>query len=177
MVIFEDLLLVFFILVLLFLIAQFYNIMFRGYAPFISTRYKVLKRIVNELNVGSNGTIYELGCGDAGFLRLARRKFPEAKLVGVEYSLLPYIIAQVQSSLSKSKIKFLKKNIFRVDLKEADVIYCFLNIKTMVLLEKKLEQECRPGTTLVSYHFTLPNRKPEKVIEMGNLERIYFYKL
>jgi SAM-dependent methyltransferase len=177
MTIFEILLFGFLLLIILFLAVQFYNIIFRSYAPFISTRRKVLQRIVEELKTADSCTIYELGCGDAGFLRLARQKFPGAKLIGIEYSILPYIIAQVQSSLSGSKIKFIKKNFFKVDFKDADIIYCFLNITSMARLEPKLKAECKPGALFISYHFTLPGHSPEKVLEMKNKDKIYFYRL
>ena len=50
---------------------QFFNIIFRGHAPFISTRPNVINKIFLGLNLPKNfsGQVYELGCGKAGFLK------------------------------------------------------------------------------------------------------------
>jgi trans-aconitate methyltransferase len=177
MLIIEYLIMLILIAVLVFCVVQFYNIIFRGYAPFIPSRGEAMRKVVETLDMRPDGTVYELGCGSAGFLRLMRQKYKDAKLIGIEYSILPYTIAQIQNSLSASRIQFRKKNFFQVDLRDADVIYCFLNMDTMAKLEPKLKAECRPGTQLVSYHFTLPNHTPEKVMEFKYKDKMYLYKL
>jgi len=165
-----------FIIFAIFFLIQFYNIVFRGYAPFISSKRKIIEEIIAKLELKEDGIIYELGCGNAGFLRAARKKFPKAQLVGFEYSFLPYIIAQIQNSLSKSKIIIKKKDIFEVKLSEADVLYCYLNLLTMRKLEDKIKQEGKKGLKIISYQFPLPNIKPEEVLE-DKKDKIYFYSL
>ncbi|MDD5071310.1 MAG: hypothetical protein PHQ42_01090 [Patescibacteria group bacterium] len=166
----------FFIVFAVFFLIQFYNIIFRGFAPFISTKREVIKKIIAKLELKEDGVIYELGCGEAGFLRAARKKFPKAKLVGFEYSFLPYLIARIQNSLSKSKIIIKKKDIFKVDLSQADVLYCYLNNLTMKKLEDKIKAEGKPGLKIISYQFPFPEIKPEEVLEDGK-DKIYFYSL
>ena len=163
-----------FIIFAVFFLVQFYNIFFRGYAPFISSKRKIIEKIIAKLELKEDGVIYELGCGNAGFLRAARKKFLKAKLTGFEYSFLPYVIAQIQNSLSKSKITIQKKDIFKVNLSEADVLYCYLNILTMRKLEDKIKAEGKKGLKIISYQFPLPNIKPEEILEDGK-DKIYFY--
>lgn len=164
---------------LVFFVMQFFNIFFRGFAPLVSSRPKVIKRIIEELEAKPDIVIYELGCGRAGFLRAARKKYPGAKLVGVEYSFWPYLVAQIQSSLTNSKLKILKKNIFKVELGEAEVIYCYLNRAMMQKLTDKFKQECKPGTQIISYTFSIPGLEPTKVVDIKERkgEKIYFYKI
>lgn len=88
---------------------QFFNILFRGFAPYVSTRSEVISKIVNELDVAEGATVYELGCGKAGFLKAIEEKFPKTKLIGVEYSFWPYFVAKLQLLMSESKIKIVKK--------------------------------------------------------------------
>ena len=166
----------FFAIFAVFFTVQFYNILFRGYAPFISSKKEIIKKIISKLELKENGVIYELGCGNAGFLRAARKKFPSAELVGFEYSFLPYVIAQIQNSLSKSKISIRKKNIFKVDLSQADVLYCYLNVLTMKKLEEKIKTEGKSGLKIISYQFPLPDMKIEEILadEKG---KVYFYSL
>lgn len=167
------LLLVFFI----FFVVQFFNICFRGFAPFISTRPKVIQKIIKELKMAEDATVYELGCGRAGFLRALRKKYPQAKLIGIEYSFLPYLIGQIQNSFIGCKLKIIKKNFLKADLSQADVIYCYLNETTMKALEGKFRNECKSGTIVISYLFSLPNMKSEKELAVRNeKDKVYFYR-
>jgi hypothetical protein len=172
------------IIILLFiavvLLRQFFCVICSGYAPFIPTKKEIIEEIINKAEFKDGSVVYELGCGHAGFLRLVEKKFPKIeKLVGVEYFLSPFLIAGIQLALHKSKIKLLKKNLFDVDLKEADIIYCFLNKPTMEKLKEKFLRECKPGTQIISYQFTLPDMAPEKIVDVNNDEKhkIYFYKI
>lgn len=163
--------------IIIFLLIEFYHIIFCGYAPFIPTGRKAISAAVENIKLPENAVVYELGCGHAGFLRELRKKYPQAELIGVEYNFFPYLIGQIQNSLSGSKIKFIKKNFFKVDFSRADAIYCFLSIRSMAQLESKFKSECKPGTQIISYNFTLPNYAPDKVVEMENKNKIYFYKI
>ena len=172
--------LIFFVFFIFFVI-QFYNIIFRGYAPFISSKPRVIREILKELRelkVNPQVVIYELGAGQAGFLRAARQRFPQAKLVGIEYSFLPFILGKIQSALTNSKIEFIKKNFFAINLSSAEIIYCYLNTDTMKRLELILKRKCRRGTIVISYQFPLPHLAPIKVTSLNNdKDKIYFYKL
>ena len=156
---------------------QFFNIIFRGFAPFISSKQAVIKKILNEidLNNNDNNKVYELGCGKVGFLRVLEKRKPGWKFIGIEYSLLPYLIAKIQVSLNHSKIKILRKNLFKINLADAGFIYCYLNIGMMKKLEEKFKRECKSGAKIISYAFAMPNLEPEKIVKMENGEKIYFY--
>ena len=176
MVYFLFLIQIFLVVFLVFASIQFYNIVFRGFAPFISTKFNAILSILKELELTGEENIYELGSGKAGFLREVEQKFNNSNLIGVEYSWWPYFLAQMQIKLSNSKIKLIRKDIFKVNLKEADVIYCFLSPEMMGKLEKKFRVECRSGTLIISYHFRIPSFEPEKVIKEEK-NNIYFYRI
>ncbi|MDD3711321.1 MAG: hypothetical protein PHP37_01845 [Patescibacteria group bacterium] len=164
------------LIIMVFSLIQLYNIAFRGFAPFISTKFNAILAILKELNLSGQETVYELGAGKAGFLRAIEQKFKNEKLIGIEYAWWPYCLARMQIMLSGSKIKLIRNDIFKVNLKEADIIYCFLSPKMMDLLEKKFRKECRPGTLIISYHFRMKGEEPEKVIK-ENKNSIYFYRI
>lgn len=170
------LVLIILLLVLVFITVQMYNIVFRGFAPFVSTKFHAILAILKELNLNGKECVYELGAGKAGFLRAVEQKFKNEHLVGVEYSWWPYILAKMQIMITGSKIKMIKKNIFKVNLKEADVIYCFLIPKMMDSLAEKFKKECRPGTLVVSYKFKISSLEPERMIKEGG-NNIYFYRI
>ena len=157
---------------------QFFQIALGGYAPIIPTRSKVIKTVMAEVSPQDGCAVYELGCGSAGFLRAVEDEFPHIKkLIGIECFFFPYVIGKIQTSLRKSKIKILKGNFLRINLKDADIIYCFLNKPMMLKLKEKLQQECRPGAQIISYQFRLPGLKPKKIIDIQNngKDRVYFY--
>lgn len=169
--------LLFFALVVFF-VAQFYNIIFRGLAPFIATKNKVLKKIISELDIKDDAVVYELGCGKADFLHLMRKKYPKIELVGIEHSLVPYIIAQIRNSIFKKNLKIIRQDFFKIDFSKADIVYCYLNIGTMKRLEEKFKSECKKEARIISYQFPFPNIGPEKVIEAdGKRDMIYFYTI
>lgn len=164
------------LILLIFVAAQFFNLIFRGYAPFVSTHPKIMDKILAELKIKQNDHVFELGCGEAGFLRSIEEKFPKAQYTGIEYSFLPYFITKLQLAVKKSRIKMVKKNIFRTDLSGADMIYCYLSPRSMKKLSTKLKRECQPGTKLVSLCYALPDLQPDKTIEVDD-KQIYFYTL
>ena len=176
-IILQIIFIVLFLAFFVFFIVQFFNIFFRGYAPFIATRKRVIKKIISELNIPAKAVVIELGSGRAGFLRALRKRYREATLIGVEYSFLPLLLSRIQNSFTQARLLLRKQNIFKVDISQADMIYCYLNDTTMEALEKKFQNECKAGALVVSYQFRMLNTEPIKVIkENSNKDRIYFYQ-
>ena len=158
-----------------FLISEFYGILFRGYAPLISTKTELLDKIIKELRLAPGAKVFELGAGYAGFLRAVEKKFPAADLTGIEYSFWPWLTTKLQLAWRKSRIKMVRGNLFKTDLKQADLIYCYLNPKMMQALEGKFKDECKPGAQIISLSFPLPRLTSVKVIQADNHKKIYFY--
>jgi len=159
-----------------FFVVQAYNMVFRGYAPFLATKQTIIKRVLDELNLKEDSVLYELGAGRAGFLRAVHKKYPTAKLVGVEYAWLPYFLGQMQNAIANSNIKIIKKNIFKVGLHEADVVYCYLNVDTMHRLKEVFRKECKPGARVISYQFPLRDKPADKIIEFeGRKDKVFVY--
>jgi len=156
---------------------QFFNLLFRGYAPFISTRPQAIDKIVADLELPGKAVVYELGCGKAPLPRALSRKYPQADLIGIENEPVPYLIASIQANLAKTNIRIKRKNLFNISLADADAVYCYLNPKMMAKLEKKFLSECRNGAIVISYQFPMPELKPEKILEVGEGEKVYFYRI
>lgn len=121
--------------------------------------------------------VYDLGCGDGRLLLMAKKKAPGIKVVGVEISLLLYLIAKIRfffysviprsdsDEESRNKIqrdpsapcaerqddttRVVFKNLFKVNLANADVVFIYLLPKCYEQLKSKLEKELRPGSRVV----------------------------
>jgi hypothetical protein len=75
---------------------------------------------------------------------------------------------------SKSKIKLIRKNIFNTNISDANMIYCYLIPTMMPKLAEKIKRECRPGTIVVSYMFSIPGLQVLKITQAGE-NNINFY--
>lgn len=164
------------LILLVFISIQFFNVLFCGYAPFLSTKKNLIKQILKNIYLEKNSHIYELGCGFAWFLSSAEKQFPDSYYTGIEYSFLPYLLAKIRLVFTKSKIKIINKNFLKINLSSADLIYCYLIPSTMNRLSAKIQNECKLGTIVISHKFPLPNLVLYKSLKIEN-NNFYFYKV
>ena len=147
--------------------------------PFISTPKDKFDAIIQTAELKPGQVVFDLGCGRAGFLIYAAKK---AGISGVGFELTPWPYAWGIFDIwrTKTAVKLYMRDFFKTDLKQADVVYCYLFPEIMAQLELKFEQEMRRGTKVVSYGFKLPNRQPDKVVATDEskpeLGRIYVYE-
>lgn len=123
-----------------------------------------------------NGLVYELGSG-FGSLSIALSK--NNRVFSFEKALIPWLTSLFLKALSKREnLSIYKKDIFQVDLSNADIVICYLYPKAMQKLAPKFEQELKNGALVLSNSFHLPGKKPEKVIEVNDWmrSRIYCYR-
>jgi ribosomal protein L11 methylase PrmA len=121
--------------------------------------------------------LIDLGCGDGRVLREAWKNY-KVMAVGFELNLMAYIKARVLS-LGLNNIQIKHKNFWFQNLKAADVVFCYLYPDVMRKLSKKLKQELKPGTLIVSCNFALPGFKPLRVVRpAGSLHNdpLYIYE-
>jgi hypothetical protein len=168
-----------FILILVALVGvsvQFFNFIFRGYAPMIPSHRGVLKMLADNIRVNAGDKVYELGCGDAGFLRALEQKYPQATFIGIENNFLSVLVTKMQLAVKKSKIMIRQENIFTADFRDADLIYCYLGTSMTPKLGPIIKANCKPGTQLISLSFAFPTLTPDK-IETAEDRKIFFYTL
>lgn len=171
---------IFAVIILIFWLQQAYFIMLLGNAPYVRTSRKVISKVLTEVKIKPGSVVYELGCGDARFLRQLVKK-TNVQAVGYEYLLPPYVLARLLAFPQKN-IRIIFNDFLKADLTRADFIFCFLMPKQMDRLEKKLRQELKPGALVVSNTFKFKNWQLEKEIYINprknyNLSnKIYIYR-
>lgn len=169
------------LIILILIFIEAYRVIFKGHAPYICTSNKLIKRIIKEIDFKPNSVVYDLGCGDGRFLRQLK-KYKQIQGIGYEYFIMPYMIGQIYNLFSKNKIKIKFKNFFKADLSQADYVFCYLITDEMAKLEKKLKQELKPGTLIISNTFKFKNWQPEKFIIINEKRKnalsnkLYIYK-
>ena len=145
-------------------------------APFYPTRKSAIRRALAEAGLRPGESFYDLGAGTGKALLIAEKEFG-ARATGFEVSTIFYIIGKINLFVRGSRGAFLKKDLFDADLKNADVIFCFLAIRTMQRMEDKIKAGLKPGTRIIVYAFPLPTMMPIKTITTHGQWKMFFYKI
>lgn len=147
-------------------------------APFVPTPMLAVKKMVELAKIKKGEKVYDIGCGDGRTVYLACKLF-QANGIGFELSPMVYLIAMVRKFFWKSKAKIVFGNFKFHNLKDADVVFCYLMPNTLQLLQDKLEKELKPGTRVITYAFKIATWKidhHEPSIPNSNIASIYVYK-
>lgn len=122
--------------------------------PYVKTNRDTIKKALKLANIKKNDVFYDLGCGNGDVIIEATKM--GAKCVGYEISPYYYILSKIRTSRNKNiEIRF--RNIKNVDLKYADVIYCYLLPKFLEKLSPKFQNELKPSARLISIGFPIKN--------------------
>ncbi len=149
-------------------------------APWLPTKTKQRKKLIDILPMNDGDIIYDLGCGDGSILFNISQRIQNIKAIGFEISLLPYFIAKIKKIFGWNKyknvtIKF--RNLFTQNLKNADIVIIFLFEKSYNKLINKFSQELKDDCLVVVEAWPLPNITPHKVHKRtDDLVPVYFYK-
>ncbi len=129
-------------------------------APWVPTWARDYARILQVASVREGDVVYELGAGE-GRLLLQFARSPASRIVGFEISILPYAIAWLRTRALRPRVTVRMADFFKTDFQHASVIFCFLTPPAMRKLKEKCSRECRPGTRIISYTFSIPGWTPE----------------
>ena len=126
--------------------------------PWVPSSMQVVNRMMEMAEVGPDDVVYDLGCGDGRIVIAAAMRY-HARAVGIEIDPLRYLWCQFLITIlgQRDRIRIIFGNLFNQDLSEADVVICYLMPDALTKLEKKLKQELKPGTRIVSNRFTFPS--------------------
>jgi SAM-dependent methyltransferase len=133
-------------------------------APWVPTWKKDLTRILRLANLQPSEKFYDLGCGDGKVVFYASQN-SEAKVIGFEAAWPFFIYAKIKQLIfPRPNLSILLKNLYKVDLRDADCIYVFGTPKTInQKLEPKLSKELKPGSRVISYAFPFTKWTPELI--------------
>lgn len=149
--------------------------------PFHQTSRKVIKQITSILNSNFSSqkhlNFYELGAGD-GRLSLALATNTSFKFTAVELN--PFLVAlgKLKTKLKNlsSRIEWVRQDLFKVDLTDADVVYLYLLEEVNRKLKPKLEAELVVGSKIISWKFNLISDRFKLVEEWGNKDKLRVFE-
>lgn len=152
------------IFALLFLVIMIESLL-RGHdLPTDSKTTKLICKIISEYSPQANN-FYDLGCARGALATRIKKRFPHLLVHGVDNGSIRIVCAKLRALLLQTDIRFLRANIFDVDLGNADIIYTYLWYDTMPLLEKKLQKELKKGALVIANTSHFSKWEPIKKIE------------
>ena len=145
-------------------------------APWVPTWKKDFERITKLARLKPGETFVELGCGNGRVCR-AIAASTEARVLGVELSLLQFLVAWAQAKATRLKnIRMKFGNAFAQDLSNVDVVYMFLMPETYEKIRSKLEKEMKPGSRVITYVWGIPGWDASEVSDVQGSQKIYLYQ-
>lgn len=140
-----------------------------------------IARIISEHKIAQN--FYDLGCAHGALAVRIKRKFPALSVRAIDNSSVRIFFAKMRALLFRREVHFLRKNIFDVDLSDADIVYTYLWYDLMPPLEKKLQKELKHGAIVITNTSNFPNWKPiqtvvtyPKISVLPNYETLFVYQ-
>jgi methylase of polypeptide subunit release factors len=137
---------------------------------FIPTPQDVVDKMLELAKVKKDDLVCDLGCGDGRIVVTAAKRYG-CKAVG--YDIDPQRVEESLENVEKNNVGHLvrieQKDIFTLDLSEADVITLYLLPELNVELIPQLEK-LKPGSRIVSHDFGMEGVQPDKVITVNSNE-------
>jgi len=165
---------------LIFAIATVVALFFAKGVPFVSLPQKTIQKIVQQVNFGKQDKIADFGSGD-GRVLFAFEKAGAKNLQGYEISLWPFALSRIQKFFKCSKVKFYFTNFHSADLKDVDIVFCYLMENALKSLKDKFAQELKPSARVVCFGFQIKNwHKPEIIFlnqKNKEIDRIFIYTI
>ncbi len=126
-------------------------------AFYVPTKQKEVDFILKNANLKKGQVLFDLGSGDGRLIRTAVKKY-KVKGIGIEINPLLIFYSKILAKIQKlNTIEFKRENLFRANIKEANVIFIFLMPDTLKKLSQKFLTECQKEVLIISHGFVIEN--------------------
>ncbi|MCJ7506288.1 class I SAM-dependent methyltransferase [Candidatus Bathyarchaeota archaeon] len=147
-------------------------------APYVSSPKEAVRKMLDMAQLRRGEVLYDLGCGDGRIVVIAARDY-QAKAFGVE--IREDVATAAQQQLKKfdleEKARIIHRNLFDVDLSEADVVTLYLSLSGNEKLKPKLERELKTNARVVSLDIQIKSWTPIHTSEAPGKHIIYLYQV
>ncbi len=143
--------------------------------PPTSTRPERVRRALRLAGLQPGERLYDLGSGSGRVLVIAAREFG-AEAVGIDAGPFQCLQGWASALLNgvSSRVHLRWGNLFKADLREADVVFAYLTSGYAQRLEAVLTARLKPGARVVTISFDFPDWEPADFDE-GDL--IFLYRM
>jgi len=149
----------------------------RNEAPPIPLPKDTIRRMFKLAKVSKHDVVYDLGSGDGRICVISAKEF-HAKAVGIEKNRLLVWLSRwiIRKNNLQDKIKIFHGDIFKENLRNADIILMYLSHKLTQKLKSKFEKKLKKGARIVSASHPIVGWKEVKKIKTGHFYS-YLYKV
>lgn len=148
-------------------------------APWVPTLSAQRKLLVDNLEIDSVSTIYDLGCGSGSIIFEFADRYPDAKCIGYDVALFPLfigLIVKLRHPIKYKNVSLRFGNFFKKHFSDADVVVAFLMQKAYPKFIATLKRELKPGARIAIEAWPLPDIEPIQTIRGEKLVPWYVYK-
>jgi hypothetical protein len=130
------------------------------------TSESTVKKVAHLLNnrYPQKSVFYDLGSSRGSFALALSQVCPQLDIVGVDNSWIRILISRARAIWENKKIVFTKKDIFSVDVSEANVLYVYIPRVLLPDLARRLERDLLPHATVITSRIFFPQWKPNEVV-------------
>lgn len=162
--------------VIIFLITSFCVAIFGG-GPFVPTPMKAVHHVLKHAKIRKGQRVYDIGAGDGRFIHFATKDYG-AVATGFEIDPFVYFLAKFRQKFFGWKGKMIRSSFLKHNLKDADVIICYMLPNTLAKYQEKFQKELKKGAKIVSYAFHVGTLKPKEIIpKQGKISRTFIYEI
>lgn len=136
--------------------------------PYFPTPDPAVEAMLKLAGTRPDDVVYDLGAGDGRIVIAAARHFG-ARGVGIEIDPAPLRMAAYNACRAgvASRVRFVREDIFKADVREATVVTLFLSENVNRQLLPKLQQELKPGTRIVAHRYGFGDAwLPERTVRL-----------
>jgi outer membrane protein assembly factor BamB len=135
-------------------------------AIFVPTPQDVVEKMLDLAMVKKTDLVLDLGCGDGRIVVTAAKKYG-CKAAG--YDLDPECVKLARAKVQEEKVDKLvtieNKDLFTLDLTQADVVALYLLPRLNTKLIPQLEK-LKPGARIVSHQFAMEGVRPDRTVRV-----------
>ena len=132
----------------------------------VPTPERMIRRLLQLADTTKDDVVIDLGSGDGRFPIYAAKHFGAFGIgVELERNLVELSIKTAAAEGVTHRVRFLQQDLFEADLSAASVVALYISPGVMERLRPRL-LALKPGTRVVSHHFTLGDWQPDEVIQV-----------
>ena len=145
------------IILLIVILALQFVVLFLG-APYVPTLREQRENAIDLLKLKPGQTLIDLGSGDGAMLITAAKNGINA--IGYEINPFLVYISWLRTRRYRKHVKIVYGNFWQKKWPQADAVFVFLTDRYMKRLDSNMKNRFKKPIKLVTYGFSIPDKKP-----------------
>lgn len=147
---------------------------FRTRVPLFLSNRTTVYRFAARFSEHQEIKVLDVGSGTGSFIQRLAQLRPDWQITGCELAPAPFLISRWRARHT-ANLDVRRQDFWAHSFAPYDMVYAFLSPAPMTALWRKVRQEMRPGTLLISNSFEVPDLKPEFVIHIEDRRRTQLF--